>query len=123
MAEDRDRDQEHDWEALKLYFEFFKHFTTLATAVALIVLAMFRGFDLSTKAAVFGLSMMGATLFLSLIGMLTAVVRADKHAPLGVRPGYPTSLLVVLVVSLFFVGVLTFTSLARGFELTMPVPF
>ena len=39
MDEDRDRDHS-SVEALKLAFEFFKHFTTLPTASAVILLAL-----------------------------------------------------------------------------------
>lgn len=46
MANKQDRQGEQEWAALTLYFEFFKHFTTLTTAVAIIVLGFFGVLDL-----------------------------------------------------------------------------
>jgi hypothetical protein len=123
VAEEQDNRRESDWETLKLYFEFFKHFTTLSTAIGLIELALFRELDLSVKAAIFGIGSMGATVLLSLIGMLLMVVRPvhEEHGLFGVRPGYWTFVLATFVVSLFFTSILVFTSVARGISISGPI--
>ena len=70
MARDGD-DEDRGLEATKLFFESYKHFTTLSTAVALIALALFRELDLTTGSAIVCVSTLGITLLLSLIGMLS----------------------------------------------------
>ncbi len=115
MDDEKDKRPDSDWEALKLYFEFFKHFTTLTTAVGLILIALFRGLDLSTNTVVFGVGCLGVTLLLSLVGMLLMVMKAaHPEAGYKVRPGYPTFLLATFTVSFFFTGLLMFVSYARG---------
>ena len=111
---DENRKEERGWEALKLYFEFFKHFTTLTTAVGIIFLALFREFDFHTGSAVFGLSSLAGALFLSLIGLVALLAKGIDSSPLRVRPGYPTFLLAAFVMSLFFAGVVAFVGFARG---------
>jgi hypothetical protein len=39
--------EEHNREVAKLYFEFFKHFTTIVTAVVLIEITFYQQFSLS----------------------------------------------------------------------------
>ena len=114
MADNSDSDLDRDWESLKLCFEFFKHSTTLTTAVGIIFLAVLRDFDFHTRAAVFGLSTLAGALFLSLIGLLVLLVKAIDSSPLGVRPGYPTFLLAAFVMSLFCTGVVAFVGFAEG---------
>ncbi len=111
MGDDRGGDR--DWESLKLCFEFFKHFTTLATAAGLVFIALFREFDLHPWSVVFGLSMMAVALLLSLVGLLSSLSRATG-GPFEIRPGYATFVLSAFVLASFFGGVVAFITLADG---------
>ncbi len=99
---DEGRNGDRDWEALKLYFDFFKHFTTLTTAAGLLFLALVRGLDLHTEGAVFGLTMLAGALFLSLIGLLTLLSWVGRGVE--ARPGFWTFVLAAFVVGFFFAG-------------------
>jgi hypothetical protein len=83
---------------------------TLATAVGVIFLALFREFGFQTGSALFGLSMLAGALFLSLFGLLGLLPRAIGPGWFGIRPGYGTFVLAAFVVSLFFVGRLSSAS-------------
>ena len=63
------RNEDRGWEALKLYFEFFKHFTTLSSAFALVVIALQRSLGLGPGATISILVLLGINLILSLLGM------------------------------------------------------
>ncbi len=123
VTEEQEKQRVDDWEALKLYFEFFKHFTTLSTAIGLIELTLFQALDLSTDAAIFGLASMGATLLLSLSGMISMVVRPfqEDQGLFAVKPGLWTFLLAALVISSFVASILMFTSVARGISISGPI--
>jgi hypothetical protein len=72
------RQFEREWEAVKLYFEFFKHFTTLTTAVALIVIGFFSVLDLNPRSFVLVLVALAFPLLLSLAGMVNALLHAQE---------------------------------------------
>ena len=110
-----DRGQEREWESLKLYFEFFKHFTTLATAVTLILIATGQTFEVPAGPVVSGVVLMGTALLLSLIGMLTTVLRVQMD--LRVRPGSLTLGLAVIIVTVFFSGLATLIALLYGIDI------
>ena len=74
-----DRDNRQDeWEALKLYFDFFKHFTTLTTASGLITLAISQAFHLEPRATVGVLTALAVPLALSLFGMANILMHAQE---------------------------------------------
>jgi hypothetical protein len=75
--EDRQRREQHNWEVLKLYFEFFKHFTTLTSAIALLVIALQRALGLGAGAAIAVLVLLGINLLLCLSGMYVVMFRAN----------------------------------------------
>jgi hypothetical protein len=70
--------EDHARPALNLYFEFFKHFTTLTTATALVVLAFYGALEQSSRAAYTGWIALGVTLLLSLLGMLDVLSRVSE---------------------------------------------
>ena len=96
---------ERNWDALKLFFECFKYFTTLTTAiaVALLVLALYRDLDLSSTVAESGVGALAGALLLSLIGMVYLIVRA--LAPMSVEfSSTGIAMLMLLIAILFFAG-------------------
>ena len=111
---DRDRDGGPDLEATKLFFEFYKHFTTLSTAVALIVLALFRELNLATGSAIVGISTLGISLLLSSIGMFITIAKTESPNVFGVRPGQWSVFLALAILSMFFTAIIAFLSLAPG---------
>ena len=107
---------ERNWDALKLFFECFKYFTTLTTvtAVTLVVLAHYRVLDLSSIVAQSGVDALGGALLLSLLGMVYLMVRAS--APMSVEfPSTGVAMLMVLIAMLFFGGLGAFVGDAAGF--------
>jgi hypothetical protein len=96
---------QRNWDALKLFFECFKYFTTLTTAiaVALLVLALYRDLDLSSTVAESGVGALAGALLLSLIGMVYLIVRA--LAPMSVEfSSTGIAMLMLLIAILFFAG-------------------
>jgi hypothetical protein len=69
---------EREWEAIKLYFEFFKHFTTLTTAIALISIGFFGVLNLKPQSFVMVLIALAIPLLLSLAGMVNALLHAQS---------------------------------------------
>jgi excisionase family DNA binding protein len=63
-----------DPEISKLCFEYFKHFTTIATAAALLELALYQQLALNRVSAVLGVGMLGLTLLLCIIGLVPLTV-------------------------------------------------
>ncbi len=60
-------------EFVKLSFEFFKHLTTLSTAGALVVLAVYREVSVDTWIMVLALAVFGLTILICLVSMLVTV--------------------------------------------------
>jgi hypothetical protein len=56
-----ERRADHSWDALKLYFDFFKHFTTLSSAFALVVIALQRSVGLGPRTTIVMLVVLGST--------------------------------------------------------------
>lgn len=107
---------ERNWDALKLFFECFKYFTVLTTAMAvtLVVLALYRVLDLSSIVAQSGVGALGGALLLSLLGVVYLIVRAS--APMSVEfSSTGIAMLVGLIAILFFGGVGAFVGDAAGF--------
>ncbi len=74
-----DNKEEGRREALKLYFEFFKHLTTLNTAAALVMLAIFREMEAPLVSTLTAVILLGLSLLVSLLGM-AVVVRSVERA-------------------------------------------
>lgn len=72
MTEDEDRERRAE-EFVKLCFESFKHLTTLSTAGALVVLAVYREVSVETWITVLALAVFGLTILICLASMLVAV--------------------------------------------------
>ena len=107
---------ERNWDALKLFFECFKYFTTLTTvtAVTLVVLALYHELDLSSIVAQSGVGALGGALLLSLLGIVYLIVRAS--APMSVEfSSTGIVMLMVLIAILFFGGLGAFVGGAAGF--------
>jgi hypothetical protein len=68
-------------EQRKLYFEVFKHLTTLNVAAALVLLAIYReGGTLSEPQILLPMGGFGASLCLSLLGMYQTTAKEDIEA-------------------------------------------
>ncbi len=78
------RYEEHDREVARLCFEYFKHFTTISTAAALVELALYQQFEVTSRVAVAGVVMLALTLLLSVVGMLVVPLRADQEGSFSV---------------------------------------
>ncbi len=61
--------EEHNRDVSKLCFEYFKHFTTLTTASALVEVALYQHLGVDPIVLIVGLLMLGVTLGFSLAGM------------------------------------------------------
>jgi hypothetical protein len=59
---------EHNREVSKMCFEYFKHFTTVSTAAALVELALCQHFDLDLETILLALFLLGAALVISVSG-------------------------------------------------------
>lgn len=68
-----DNNEERRREVLKLYFEFFKHLTTLSAATALVLLAVFREMGVSPVTTLASVAVLGVSLLVSFIGMAVTV--------------------------------------------------
>ncbi len=69
MADERNRD------ALRGYFEFFKHLSTISTAVLVIVLVLYRDLYLDPVLALLSLVAFGVSVLASFYGMFVAMNR------------------------------------------------
>ena len=98
-----DRKEEQGWEALKLYFEFFKHFTTLSSAFTLVVIALQRSVGIGPRTTIVVLVVLGVNLVLSLCGLYVVMFRARKLDESLSPRGLPV-LLMWLTIIAFFAG-------------------
>jgi len=83
---ERTRLLEQVTEISKLSFEYFKHFMTIATAAALVELALYQQLGLNESAALLGVSLLGLTLVLCIIGLVRLSVGAatkGEFSPVG----------------------------------------
>lgn len=71
-----------DPEISKLCFEYFKHFTTIATAAALLELVLYRQLDLNTASAVLGVGLLGLTLLLCLLSLVPLSIGTARNGEL-----------------------------------------
>jgi hypothetical protein len=84
MAGDRDEDRE----ALRGYFEFFRHLSLVSTVILVVVLVLYRDLYLDPVLAVLSLIAFGVAVVASFYGMFVAMNR-DLSPP----GGFPGSLL------------------------------
>jgi len=102
-------------ETIKLEFEFFKHLTTLSTAAALVLLAVFRDvLDVQQEFLRLGvlLTLLSVSLMSSLMGMYDAVFRMSK--PLADAATIPQAWLYNTALVPFVVAVGTSVLVAFG---------
>jgi len=99
------REEERRRETIKLYIEFFRHFATVGSALAVLILALRKDLNLELELTLLGLVAMGATVLSSLWGvtMLTLVAARSK---LTADPGVSASILVVSTALTFFLSIL-----------------
>ena len=116
------RKNEHDREAAKLCFEFFKHFTTLTTAVALVGLALVQRFELRLDTAGVGIVVLGITLLLSIWGMLSVAIPAVINDELP-KMGVTTYIIMAFTAALFLFGVVMFAVSTAPPPSTSDCPF
>ena len=96
-----------DPEISKLCFEYFKHFTTITTAAALVELGLYEHLALYTESAIWGVSTLGLTLCLCVIGLVRLSIGTaikGKFLPIG----WLLKSLMVSTASLFLLGVMVF---------------
>ena len=68
-------DDERNRDALRGYFEFFKHLSTISTAVLVIVLVFYRDLYLDPALALLSLATFGVSVLASFYGMFVAMNR------------------------------------------------
>jgi hypothetical protein len=117
-----ERRADHGWEALKLYFEFFKHFTTLSSAFALVVIALQRSVGLGPRTTTVMLVVLGVNLVLSLCGVYVVMFRARKLDESPSPRGLPV-LLMWLTIIAFFAGLFVMLFLRRVPEKAAPIRY
>ncbi len=83
MADERNRD------ALRGYFEFFKHLSTVSTAVLVLVLVLYRDLYLDPELALLSLGAFGVSVLTSFYGMFVTMNRDISPGP----PRLPGTLL------------------------------
>ncbi len=94
---DDDRDEVRSRDALRGYFELFKHLSTVSTAVLVIVLVLYRDLYLDPILAILSLVAFGVAVLSSFYGMFAAMNRDLSSRPLDVSPGLLRALLYVAV--------------------------
>lgn len=107
------RAEEHNRELWKLSFEYHKHFTTIATASAVVDLVLYRELGLSSDAALIGIYTLGFTLALAIVGMWVVPTRASaagRFPSFGHRQAWVMALTAVS----YFGGILMFAFAAVG---------
>ncbi len=87
MIDDRDEGRNRD--ALRGYFELFKHLSTVSTVVLAIVLVLYRDLYLDPVVALLSLVAFGVSVLASFYGMFLAMNRNLSPGP----PKHPGSLL------------------------------
>jgi hypothetical protein len=67
--------EERRQEELKLFFEYFKHLTTLSVAVAVVILAIYREGIAKEAALYVTLALFGFAVLIAVFGMLLALAQ------------------------------------------------
>ncbi len=82
------RDEGREREALRGYFEVFKHLSTVSTAVLVVVLVLYRDLYVDPALALLSLAAFGVCVLASFCGMYVAAIRR-----LPEKSGFPGALL------------------------------
>src|SRR3712207_2334673 len=106
-------------ETMKVHFELLKHITTLDTASALIVVAIYRDINANPIATALALVAFGLSLVVAVYGMI-AVNAQIRLAPMarGRRPE-PRHFYQIWPPTLFVIGVFVFV---YGYVVLFPLP-
>jgi hypothetical protein len=75
------RDEGRDREALRGYFEFFKHLSAVSTAVLVVVLVLYRDLYLDPVLALLALAAFGVSVVAAFYGMFATMGRASVEKP------------------------------------------
>lgn len=75
------RDEGRDREALRGYFEFFKHLSAVSTAVLVVVLVLYRDLYLDPVLALLALAAFGVSVVAAFYGMFTMMGSASVEKP------------------------------------------
>jgi hypothetical protein len=94
---DDDRDEVCSRDALRGYFELFKHLSMVSTVVLVIVLVLYRDLYLDPIVAILSLVAFGVAVLASFYGMFAAMNRELSSTPLDISPGLLRVLLYVAV--------------------------
>ena len=81
------RDEGRDREALRGYFEFFKHLSAVSTAVLVVVLVLYRDLYLDPVLALLALAAFGVSVVAAFYGMFATMGSAAVE-----KPGSPSAL-------------------------------
>jgi small-conductance mechanosensitive channel len=120
LVADEEREEQRRLEVLKLYFEFYKHFTTLSAAGGVALVAIYRGGLVSQK-----MPQQLVALSLLLFG-LAASISAFRMAKVLQRLGEDEAvvrtdnIMVAVVTSLVVAGAVAFMAVATGWYGTTP---
>jgi hypothetical protein len=76
-----EREEQQRQELLKLYFEFFKHFTTLGAAAAVALLAVYREGVAERRLLAFSLVLFGLAVVIAVLGMVSILGRFRRGHP------------------------------------------
>ncbi len=94
MSEERDEGRGR--EALRGYFEFFKHLSAVSTAVLVVVLVLYRDLYLDPVLALLALAAFGVSVVAAFYGMFATMGRGPREKP-GSPGALPRRLLYVAV--------------------------
>ena len=94
-------EEERRRETTKLYIDFFKHFTTVSSALAVLILALRKDLNLDPALTVLGLVAMGCTLLSSLWGVTMLTILAGRSM-MTANPGSFVMALVLATTFMFF---------------------
>jgi hypothetical protein len=81
------RDEGRDREALRGYFEFFKHLSAVSTAVLVVVLVLYRDLYLDPVLALLALAAFGVSVVAAFYGMFATMGSGPRE-----KPGSPSAL-------------------------------
>jgi hypothetical protein len=97
------KQEEHNRDVSKLFFEYFKHFTTLTTATAVVEVALYEHLGVDTIVLIVGLLMLGMTLGFSLAGMYFVPTRMSVQRTVLQEDSLSFTQVLMFVTGFFFV--------------------
>lgn len=103
-------------------FEVLKHVTTLSTAAALLILAIYREEPFKTRLLVLTLILIGACVVLSVFGMLVIAMSSSKPPPYDIAMSEGVEDTMIRLITIFAAG--TFMAAVISFSLiVLAIPF